>query len=317
MDKSFDYLRPLSDFLADDYPEIAPRVPGLIPGGSGLVVIAGQQKVGKTWLAIDLFVAILTGGSFLGHPVAKERAAYVFYEGQPGAVQRRLRRAIRRGAVPTGGFISINPVDWRLDTPRGRDSLVVDIISSKASVVFLDPLALAHDLDENDNGAMGRFLADLRWHAYELGVLIVFVHHANKSVGDGGSRRIRGASSITAGTEANLVLTARGQLHRLEAELRDDRSSVVDLRWDPDECRFALAEPHAERPERATAAFRVAEILRAAADPMTAIEIADRAGLSDTGVRNIIRRLVADDQVTEARAPRGKAAAYRWRMPNA
>ena len=49
-------------------------VEGIIP--KGLTVIAGSPKIGKSWMALDLAIAVASGGSFLGRPV---KQAGVFY----------------------------------------------------------------------------------------------------------------------------------------------------------------------------------------------------------------------------------------------
>lgn len=306
-------LRPLADFLEERHEEVVPRVPGLFPGGAGLVLLAGQSKIGKTWLAIELFVALVTGGSFLGRSITRENAAYIFLEGQPAAVQRRLRLELRGRGVPPGAYVAVPPITLKLDRAAAREAMASEIRTSGAKVVFIDPLSLAHDLEENDNGAMSRLLEALRTMAYELEVLIVFVHHANKMVGDTGMRSIRGATALPAGTEANLVLSERNGRHRLEAALREDRDTVLWLQWDNDQLRFvADATSGDDGMARTSATDRVIEALRSAQTAMSVAELAEATSLSETAVRKIVASLTKNRRVTAEKAPAGKGSRYRW-----
>lgn len=58
----------------------------------GFSVLAGRQKLGKTWLAIDWAVAIATGGVAMGCiPVEAGHVLYVDLENGPRRIQRRIR----------------------------------------------------------------------------------------------------------------------------------------------------------------------------------------------------------------------------------
>src|SRR6476659_8073847 len=53
-----------TDLLAHDSPEPRWAVPGIIC--EGVTLLAGQPKVGKSWLALNLAVAVAAGGKALG-----------------------------------------------------------------------------------------------------------------------------------------------------------------------------------------------------------------------------------------------------------
>jgi hypothetical protein len=95
-------LKSLGKFLAEELPPVHARVEGLIPGGSGLVILAGLQKTGKSCLAISLFASLATGRDFLDRPVQPEPAAYFFLEGSgelhPGSAAETAGRDADGGA---------------------------------------------------------------------------------------------------------------------------------------------------------------------------------------------------------------------------
>ena len=53
-----------NDLMVRKFDPIKWVVPGYI--SEGLLVLAGRQKLGKTWLAIDMALAVATGGAAIG-----------------------------------------------------------------------------------------------------------------------------------------------------------------------------------------------------------------------------------------------------------
>jgi AAA domain len=64
-------------------------VPGYVP--EGLSILAGRQKLGKTWLAIDFAIAVAIGGFAMGSIECEQGdALYVDLENGPRRIQRRI-----------------------------------------------------------------------------------------------------------------------------------------------------------------------------------------------------------------------------------
>ncbi|MCX7309352.1 MAG: AAA family ATPase, partial [Afipia sp.] len=53
-----------NDIMARTFAPINWVVPGYI--SEGFLVLAGRQKLGKTWLAMDMALAVATGGAAMG-----------------------------------------------------------------------------------------------------------------------------------------------------------------------------------------------------------------------------------------------------------
>ena len=64
-------LRPFSapELLAKNFPEPKFIVPGYV--GEGLTILAGRPKIGKSWLALNIAVAVATGGLALGSVIGR------------------------------------------------------------------------------------------------------------------------------------------------------------------------------------------------------------------------------------------------------
>ena len=75
--------------MATVFPPIRWIVPGYI--AEGLAILAGRQKLGKTWLAIDWGIAVACGGSAMGS-VACEQGDVLYIDLENG--HRRIQRRI-------------------------------------------------------------------------------------------------------------------------------------------------------------------------------------------------------------------------------
>ena len=70
-------------------------VPGYI--SEGFLVLAGRQKLGKTWLAIDMALAVATGGAAIGSIICEQGdVLYVDMENGPRRIQNRINQAFPR-----------------------------------------------------------------------------------------------------------------------------------------------------------------------------------------------------------------------------
>lgn len=299
---------PLHSFLSEEIPDAPQLVPGVLPSGPGIAILAGLPKKKKTFLALDLYARLGDGECFLGRPVTPTPAAYLFLEGSRRALQDRLR--VIAGAASAGHHVAVRPERFRLDLPDTRERLADAIRASGTRVVFVDPLAYCHEIDENDNSRMAAFMRAVGDLAQALGVLFVLVHHQAKGARDGDSRGIRGAGALAGATEANLLLTESARGHRLTVELRDGEGVELDLRFDASALRFGVADAAriagpAGRRDRVLAAFGDE------AAPLEIRHLAERTGLSATSVQKAVGDLVSLELVAVLPEKRGKAVLYR------
>ena len=78
----------VDELLNADLPEQKWLVNELIP--VGLVSLAGRPKVGKSWMALQLAVAVATGGRFLDKQVEQGAVLYIALEDGKKRLKNRL-----------------------------------------------------------------------------------------------------------------------------------------------------------------------------------------------------------------------------------
>ena len=88
-----------AELLGEDFADPRFAVDGLFP--EGLAFMAGAPKLGKSWMALGLGVAIASGGRAFGTvPVVGGDVLYLALEDSPRRLQSRLRTLLGNDAPP-------------------------------------------------------------------------------------------------------------------------------------------------------------------------------------------------------------------------
>jgi len=238
----------LDKFLATPDEEVAHRVARLWPTG-GRVVLAAQNKAGKTTLVGNLLRALADGEPFLGRfPVARARRVVLVDDELD---ERMLRGWLREQRIATETAVELVPLRGRLSAfnildPATRSRWArsigtADILLLDCLRPALDALALSEDKDA------GRFLEALDELLTEAGVGEALVVHHMGHTGE----RSRGDSRILDWPDAKWRLVReRGEegeeldetaARYFTAYGRDVDQPETLLAYDPDTRRLTAA----------------------------------------------------------------------------
>ena len=192
-------------------------VNGLIPE-SGVCVISGEPKSTKTWIAVELGMALATATPAFGEYQAQRarHVAYFFAEDSVRSVQARLTAlADSRHMDPLVASANLHIIcRGRLDLmDEDQHSELVAACKTipDLGLLILDPLRDIHYGEENDSKWMSRVMDALRRLRDELGCSILFIHHSHKGNKDTEGRRpgqkMRGSSAIHGAIDAGIYLS--------------------------------------------------------------------------------------------------------------
>lgn len=193
-------------------------------GASAVGVIGGAPKSGKTFLALELAVAVASGRPCLGRfavpcpgPVLVLAA-----EDSPHQVKRRLQGiAHARGADFAALDVRlILDTALRLDRPQDLHRLHLTLASQRPKLLILDPFVRLQRADENDARQVAAILAALRELARTFNAAVLLVHHARKSGAALPGQALRGSGDFWAWGDSNLYLSGRPNRLRLTVEHR-------------------------------------------------------------------------------------------------
>jgi hypothetical protein len=110
-----------SDVLAAAGPPLAWVVPGYV--GEGLTILAGRQKLGKTWLAMDFAVAVAGGGKAMRTiPCEQGDVLYIDFENGPRRIASRVQTLIA-AASPRPDLAGLA---WATEAPPPTDEAFIE-----------------------------------------------------------------------------------------------------------------------------------------------------------------------------------------------
>lgn len=191
-------------------PSPVPLVAGLIYRPS-LFVIYGPPKHGKTFVALDLTLALATGQPFADRVTKPARTLYVAAEGVGGLGERIDAWAIHHAgpqvmpaAIEDAKFLTtrVNLADW-----ADVQALAVLALEHRAEVVIFDTLArCSAGLDENSAKDMGKLIETVDWLRAHTGATVGLIHHTGKDTGRGA----RGSNSLLGAVDTELEVTRDG-----------------------------------------------------------------------------------------------------------
>lgn len=287
-----------------DTPDIAPDwLITSLWGEQAVGFIGGTPKSCKTWLALELAVAVASGRPCLGRFAVRDPGHVLVYTAEDGAadVKRRVTAIARARKIDLDrlavGLIS-EPV-LQLDRPSHQHRLDATLAAIKPRLLVLDPLVRLHRGDENSAGDVSALLAYLRGLQREHGVAIALVHHIRKAVVSGQpGQALRGSGDLHAWSDSNLFLLHKADRLELHAEHRHHPAPApiaVELVTGPEHLVATDIAGDPQRNEVRELHARVVDALNA--HPMTRTELRDRLRIRNETLGEVLTLMEAEGTV--------------------
>ncbi len=283
---------------------------GLVPL-HGLTILGGNPKSGKTLLALDLCLAVATGGSFLGRETARASFLFVTEEGTPGEMRKRFRRLLKSRGLPVLPGRIIHRGGVRFDDPKSW-AHVRDAIGrlEAPTLLVLDPLRDLLVGDENDSNTIATVARSIHAILRDFDqVTVVLLHHLTKRGEGEGGQRLRGSTALWGTADCTLILkadpipddvTGAGEVElrgSVSVEPRNAQRGRFFWRWDPETGQFLESGAEAR-----TLADKAAGHI-ATNGPSTLAQIAEALGTTTDSVGVSLRRERTRFVVTAGEGP--------------
>lgn len=269
-------------------------------------IVGGEPKCGKSFLALDLAVAVASGAPALQRfRVPRPGPVLLFAAEDPLHVVRDRLEAITQAAGVDFDTLDVHVITQptlRLDLEADRERLHQTVEALRPRLLILDPFVRLHRIDENAAGEVAPLLASLRTLQRQLHTAVLVVHHARK----GGDRRrpgqaLRGSSELHAWGDSNLYLHRTHEDITLQVEHRAapglDTLSLA-LRGASGLALRALPAPAPSAPAP-DPAERVRAVLAHAPEPLTRAELRDACRLRTQTLGQVLARLTARGAVVQ------------------
>jgi len=207
------------DIVNDDSEPPPPIIDDGVLLDRSLLLIVGQPKANKSFLALNMGVAIASGTDFAGFSVVdKHRVLFLSAEGGYYSNRERIKTitADIDGADLQEIFFSIKIVpDLESDTD---DAIFKECIEKyNPKVLILDPFIRFHTADENSSSSMSNIFAKIRKLIDGHDIAVILVHHEGKNASKGG----RGSSVIHAEYDSCIkIRKPKNGNHMFEFDMR-------------------------------------------------------------------------------------------------
>ena len=272
---------------------------GLLP--SGMAILAGRAKLGKSRLALQLCVAVATGGLFLGRAVEHGACLYVSLEMGQRMLQQRLHEMGAPADMPLKLYTNWQPADR-----GGTERLLTEIASRRWRVVVVDTLTrfLGGRVDLNDAGQMTDVLAPLQMESQSQNILLIFVNHHNKMSLRGESYMDLVADSLGSSAVSNVADTLIGfykdtERRVLRIEGREIEPQEVFVAFDTVTCTWQPSERvYAPQSEVGKVLYAINHIEKEGGI-ITTGALVERTGLKQPNVSAVLARLVSEGRISQ------------------
>jgi hypothetical protein len=174
-------------------------------------IVGGEPKCCKSFLALDLAVAVASGAPALRRfPVAAPGRVLLYAAEDALHIVRARLEGVCAAADCRLQDLDIQVItapSVRLDLPADRDALERTVADLKPKLLILDPFVRLHRIDENSSGEVAPLLAYLRELQRRHALAVLLVHHAKKTSGHmRAGQALRGSSEFHAWGDSNLYL---------------------------------------------------------------------------------------------------------------
>ena len=286
-----------ADLCALDLGALRWAVDGLIPEGA--CILAGAPKLGKSWLALNLALAVAQGGIALGQiPVEAGPVLYLALEDGTRRLQNRLQRILSATNSPCPRGIHF-ATRWARCKDGGLAAIKDKIDALKPRLVIIDTLARIQDtrsLTDNAYVSDYHIIAPLQEIGLESATAIVLITHvrkkgANSTDSDDPLEEVSGTMGLTGAADVVLVLKRprKAQAGSLFLTGRDVEERTLPLAFDPHYCLWSIDQA-AEQPTLSIEQRKILAILQKAGRPLGLLQIIDSLG-SDKSYEALSRQI--------------------------
>ncbi len=168
----------------------------------GLYILAGSPKVGKSWLALQLCLAVAKGEKLLERETQSGTALYLCLEDGYERIQKRLYELTDEPSDKLFFSIMADPIGCGLEQEIEKFKSV----NEDLRLVVIDTLQMVRSETESTYGNDYAELLPLKNLAQQFGISIVLVHHLRKAADSDPFNMVSGSTGLNGCVDGLLVL---------------------------------------------------------------------------------------------------------------
>ena len=275
-------------------------------------IIGGEPKCCKSFLALDLAVAVAVGIPCLRRfPVTRPGRVLLYPAEDALHIVRRRLEGICAAAGTNLAALDVQVItapSLRLDLEADRARLADTIARLKPRLLVLDPFVRLHRSDENVSGEVAPLLAFLRDMQRTHAVAVAVVHHAKKGAATlRAGQALRGSSEFHAWGDSNLYLRRDGDDRIILTPEHRAAPAMPSITLELNQHDNALAlEPiHASEPSPANATpksldDRITAALAETGQPQPFTDLRARCRIRAATLYQSLTAMIANGSITKS-----------------
>ena len=268
-------------------------LPGLLP--EGVILLAGKPKMGKSWLALDLGLAVAAGATALGtFPAEQEHVLYLGLEDNERRIYERTQKMLPGQKLP-GAFIWAGV--WAPLIEGGLEDLQSFLHTyTSTRLIIIDTLVRVRSMRTANSSIYGEDYATitpLKHLAEQYNISIMLVHHLRKSGAADVMDEISGTTGLTGATDCNMVLRReRGQnAATLAITGRDVEEQSLSLLFHEPTGRWSMVTPTSTKRKLSPERQAIVDLLQQEGPTLTAPEISQHLHKSANATANLLHEM--------------------------
>ena len=275
-------------------------------------ILGGEPKCGKSFLALQMGVAVASGAPCLGRfAVSRPGRVLVFPAEDALHIVRHRLDALCSTADLELANIDLQVITaprLRLDLDADRQALAETVAHHQPKLLVLDPFVRLHRVDENASQQVAPLLAFLRELQRQHNLAVLVVHHARKGAANcRAGQALRGSSEFHAWGDSNLYLRRKGETTALTVEHRAAPSiPAIALRLATCDSRVALeiidGPDHASPAPPQSPQQRVENVLAEASTPLSIKELRQACRIRTSTLCHVVAVLADAGRITKTEA---------------
>lgn len=306
--EAFEGLRPANDnrpasaidaqtLLGMEFAPVAYVVPGVI--AEGLTILGGRPKLGKSWLALGVGVAVASGGIALGVECEQGDVLYLALEDNQRRLQDRLRTILPplRTMRPDLSRLELDTEAKKIDAGLIERLDVWREATTNPRMVIIDTLAMvrpAKKRTQDSYEADYATLSPLQKWAGEHRLAVVVVTHVRKMEASDPLETISGTNGLTGAADSILVLNRDTDGPKLYGRGRDIEELEKALRFDGG--KWSVLGDAVEV-KRSAERRKIIEALEEAPGAMSPADMAKELGVKTASLNVLLGKMVKDGEV--------------------
>ena len=192
----------------------------------GIHILSGDPKIGKSWMMIDMCLAVAKGEDSLCRKTEQGQVVYMALEDTFISLQSRMYELTDEPSENLTFTLLANSIGSGLEEDlRDCKKMFPDL-----KMVVIDTLQKIRNNIDTKYGADYQELSVLKSIADQLGIAIVLVHHNRKAHDSNPNNLISGTNGIAGCADGLLVFTRNGENAKLHISGRGAPSLELNLK---------------------------------------------------------------------------------------